>query len=96
MIHKYREVFDPNKTFLPRAFALINALPGKYLFYSSYTDMRHPGSILERASDEIETQILKVLDLHQVVWQLTDDAALKRTPFELDSGIRDTGLTVGG
>lgn len=65
MLNRYNITYNINKTLFPKVFSIVKALPGNYLYFESYDKLKHPGSILNRATDEIVRSFNKLLLLYQ-------------------------------
>lgn len=74
MLQKYNKTFNTKKTLLPSVFSMIKALPDSYVYSKQYDNMRHPGGILTRATEEIVNSMNNVLSfLRQVENSLQDN-----------------------
>jgi hypothetical protein len=61
-MNKYAKNFNLEKTLYPNLFAVISGLPDEMLFFNNHQpQLRHPGAILNRATEEIEESFLKIL-----------------------------------
>jgi len=60
-MNKYQKTFNRNKTLYPNVFSVIKALPDKWVYGDKHTPkLRHPGAILNRATEEIIGSFIKV------------------------------------
>jgi len=62
MLKKYSKTFNSEKTLLPNIFLLIKSLPDQYFYFKRYDQLRHPGGILTRSTEEITKSMNRVFD----------------------------------
>lgn len=72
-MNRYSKTYHINKTLYPNVFSVIKALPDKWIFCDKHKpELRHPGAILNRATDEIVEYFLRVLKGLDILSAMTD------------------------
>ncbi|HOX41183.1 MAG TPA: hypothetical protein PK263_03240 [bacterium] len=89
-MNKYSRTYNIDKTLYPNIFSVLKALPDEYFLGNSHApSLRHPGGILNRATDEIIESFLSVL-------QKLDDLRTITEPKEKQENVKVLLRDMGG
>ncbi|MCB9748290.1 MAG: hypothetical protein H6755_07765 [Candidatus Omnitrophica bacterium] len=95
MIHQYNKTFSDTKSLYPRVFSVLRNLPQEVIYSSDYQpELRHPGAILNRATQEIVESMHKVLSVYNQ-FATPEFFSGKSKPDDYENMLKETVILLG-